>query len=279
VWNPKKVTSTFNGSQNENESLGFVLSWNKSAIALDLDTRVPCTVKSILTMPTESVLPSTPGVPIRCFHYIYVPGAVRATKGASAGNGHKPIEVPEPENFVILMGFHLIVDDVAQWTWSTFWWTPQPDVDGLDADRPATLDRSAPWKFFSMAATRSSSHPGDHNAVPQNVFNPYIEGPINNGLISNCLYCHRRAIFRESSQPYISHAVRTGAPPRCAYTRPAEPSSTCPIVTWLDRDNMNDPASYLKEDPNFANSVQTHFLWSLAVHQDPKSEAKSQSGR
>lgn len=123
---------------------------------------------------------------------------------------------------MVMVGFHVMTRDTPNWIWATFWWQ-----DRVSQNPSATLK---PWLFFQSKATINSQ---------DLVANPYLEGPTQSGMNSNCLDCHRFAMFSPKFKPPLG-------------TITANP-------TQADRD-LESPNSY------FMNGIQTHFLWTIALH-------------
>jgi hypothetical protein len=123
---------------------------------------------------------------------------------------------------MVMVGFHVMTRETPNWIWATFWWQ-----DTISQIGGATLE---PWSFFQSKATINSQDA---------VANPYLEGPTQPGMNSNCLDCHRFAIF---SPQFASPLAKIIANP-----------------TPADRD-LGSPNSC------FVSGIQTHFLWTIALH-------------
>jgi hypothetical protein len=153
-----------------------------------------------------------------------------------------PAKAPTVEvgDVMILVGMHLITKEVDSWTWNTYWWADEKhrQSPGYGHDRPQGL--AAPWNNYVMAATIEGGGKQRQDGKAENaVFNPYQESQLSNpghanpqwgGLGSNCLSCHARAAFPFDEVKYPKNLVTLG-----------------------------------ETDPNqFANRIQTGFLWSVA---------------
>jgi len=131
--------------------------------------------------------------------------------------------------YLILVGVHIMTRETPNWTWMTYWWT---------RDRFQGSSMKDKWGLFQPNATINSL---------DNVANPYIEG-VSTGMKTNCMECHRHAVYNPdfgSQRRSSIHA--TGIPS-------FEPGSIAR--------NLQSPQCY------FENSLQTHFLWTIATHSD-----------
>jgi len=167
-------------------------------------------------------------------------------------------------DFLILMAMHVTTREITEWTWQTFFWTPNPALPPLPsssdiaAARPTQLvgpaSHYAAAFAYQMVTPNQPSNGGQSVGLPVVAFNPYMEAefplaifrllrPITNsdgssftgtvGLQSNCMTCHATA-----------SVVFPGAAPNAA---------SYATDFYLSRD-----------DPYFSNTVQTDFLWSIA---------------
>ncbi len=127
----------------------------------------------------------------------------------AAGNNSPNPEL-EPGDTMILVGLHLATKELADWTWSTFWWQPEwSRTDTPPALTPPEGKLSGQWKQFLGNTSISFSEPaqpltqkptgdGSYNVI----FNPYLEGAdLDDGTASNCMSCHSRASTSTSINP------------------------------------------------------------------------------
>jgi hypothetical protein len=169
-----------------------------------------------------------------------------ATSGDDVGrNNHSDsasvTDMVKPGNYALLVAMHVTGKEVSNWTWQTFWWSPDTDNPEFGADRPKTI--KAPWNNYNMrTAYYMVAPPGTkHAGEPLISFNPYLEtnliGTLTHeveskdtitwyGVFSNCMSCHRMAAWGPST--YIS-------------------------------DGFIDPSSPVL----FSNNTKTDFLWSI----------------
>lgn len=110
-------------------------------------------------------------------------------------------------NYALLTAMHVTGKEVPNWTWQTFWWSPNRNDPIFGADRPKSIP--SPWSNYNMrTAYYMVSPPGQKGGKPNISFNPYLETnlqgtlPLHNGdslkwygVSSNCMSCHRMASF------------------------------------------------------------------------------------
>jgi hypothetical protein len=124
--------------------------------------------------------------------------------------------------YLILVGVHIMTKATPNWVWMTFRWTNE-------SQKASVRDK---WDFFD----------GDATVNNQDLLaNPYLEGPNGFGMKTNCMECHRHAVYNPACGSSVSGI--SGKPPN-------PPNS-----------NLQEPAAY------FQNSLQTHFLWTIALNQ------------
>jgi len=138
-------------------------------------------------------------------------------------------------DYAILVGMHITTNEIANWTWQTMWWMPNPNVAvkpssaGVVAARPSQLKGAA--RHYAMAIAYQMVAPATtppmgtyqgqqfYQAAPVYAFNPYLEAPfstatfggpagygylLNNnvlvinsvGIQTNCMSCHAQASYQ-----------------------------------------------------------------------------------
>jgi hypothetical protein len=144
-------------------------------------------------------------------------------------------------NIALLMAMHVTGKEINNWTWQTFWWSPNPQDALYGKDRPTSI--KAPWNHYNMnTAYYMVSPPGTlQGGEPLVAFNPYLEtnliGKVSTyngtadsvtwyGVFSNCMSCHRMAAWQNS--------------------------------TYIPNGNIDPSDSLL-----FSNNTKTDFLWSI----------------
>lgn len=98
-------------------------------------------------------------------------------------------------DFGALVAMHVATKEIGNWTWQTFWWTPDYQSNPLANDQPASIQ--GPFKNFAMQQAYYMTVPsGPNQGQNQVTFNPYLEtglSPADSGVVSNCMSCHRMA--------------------------------------------------------------------------------------
>jgi hypothetical protein len=144
-------------------------------------------------------------------------------------NGQQTQDSINVGDFGVLVAMHVATKEIGNWTWQTFWWTPDPQADPLSRDQPATV--LGPFKNFAMQQAYYMTVPsGPTQGQNQVTFNPYLETAFtDSGTVSNCMSCHSTATW---------------------------PGPTGPYPAFYGNVNMGDPAI-------FANQLKLDFLWSI----------------
>jgi hypothetical protein len=171
-----------------------------------------------------------------------------ATSGDDVGRNNQSdslsvAEMVKPGNYALLMAMHVTGKEISNWTWQTFWWSPDTQNPVYGKDRPAGI--KAPWNNYNMnTAYYMVSPPGTlQGGEPLIAYNPYLEtnlyGKVSMyngttdsiawyGVFSNCMSCHRMAAWGNA--------------------------------TYIPNGNI-DPANPLL----FSTNTKTDFLWSIPV--------------
>jgi hypothetical protein len=110
-----------------------------------------------------------------------------------------------------LVAMHVATKEIGNWTWQTFWWTPDPDDDPLSRDKPAAV--TGPFRSFAMQQAYYMTVPsGPAQGEDQVTFNPYLETAFANvGTTSNCMSCHQTATW-PGARYIFSGDVNPGGP-------------------------------------------------------------------
>ena len=110
---------------------------------------------------------------------------------ADGQQSQQPVNVGD---YGVLVAMHVSTKEIGNWTWQTFWWTPDPTADPLARDQPATVQ--GPFKNFAMQQAYWMTVPNTSPAQNQVTFNPYLETAFtDSGTVSNCMSCHRTATW------------------------------------------------------------------------------------
>ena len=172
---------------------------------------------------------------------------------------------PVVGDVVLLMAMHVTSREIDEWTWQTFFWTPNPAAPPLPSSgaiaraRPPQLKGAAAHYAMSigyqMVAPNQPITGGHSVGMPVTAYNPYLESgfgtdvfgtpPVNPGIQpkgkkafmatvgvqSNCMTCHGNATVS-----------------------PTNSQDALPYLTnfYVSRD-----------DPAFKGFLQVDFLWSI----------------
>ncbi|MDX0426973.1 hypothetical protein [Sinorhizobium medicae] len=167
-------------------------------------------------------LPGFPGsrvVPLTAFHHFKLDAEQAARFGRDEGD------------YAVLVGMHYTTKEIPNWFWATFWWHDRPNDGPYAADRLDDTKIRGPWRNYLMDIAYDMDLPKETNGTPNAVFNPWLEAHFENGVNSNCMTCHQRAIWTEPDATFLP------------ITRGAAPAN----------------------DPIFRNSTKVDFLWSLPL--------------
>ncbi|GIW08214.1 MAG: hypothetical protein KatS3mg060_3019 [Dehalococcoidia bacterium] len=166
-------------------------------------------------------------------------------------------QVPEIGDFVVLLAMHVTTKEIDDWTWQTFWWSPNPDSSPFGDNRTAKV--RGPFRNFEMCTAYDMVLPREPDGGPAICFNPHLEADLGvivpvtptgepmprdlmNGIKTNCMACHVRAGY-PSFDRNDPTAANFGPVRNEGYVPP--------------------------NDPIFARIVRTDFLWSVAIRSQP----------
>lgn len=112
-------------------------------------------------------------------------------------------------DYALFVASHVSTREIDNWTWQTFWWSPDPqNAPNLPENyttAPATI--AEPWNnYVACTAYYMVAPPTDSNGKPLYCFNPYLETGLTQlqneprtsgatGVASNCMTCHRAAAW------------------------------------------------------------------------------------
>jgi len=140
-------------------------------------------------------------------------------------------------DYAALVGLHMTTREIPDWTWATFWWHDNPTAGLFANDRPDKV--SGVWRNYLMSVSYSMETPKEPDGTAHIAFNPYLEGPFSNGITSNCMTCHRKAVWPTK---------------RLAADNPLVNPFT------VSRETLSLDA------PMFKNRVASEYLWSIPLH-------------
>jgi hypothetical protein len=96
-------------------------------------------------------------------------------------------------DYVALVAFHYTTKEIPDWVWATFWWHDRPDDGPYAADR--TSEVAGVWRNYLMDVAFSMDTPREYDGTPNAAYNPWLEARFSNGMSSNCMTCHQRAVW------------------------------------------------------------------------------------
>ena len=158
-------------------------------------------------------------VPLATFYHIRLTAADSAnysefaeTSGDDVGQGNKGdsasvAAMVRPGNIALLVAMHVTTKEISNWTWQTFWWSPEAGDSTKAVGRPASV--RGVWRNYLLNVAYSMVNPPtDPNGAPNISYNPYLETNLSGsyvngqgqtvnwtGVTSNCMTCHRMATW------------------------------------------------------------------------------------
>lgn len=166
--------------------------------------------------------PNSHVVPLKSFYNFQITqndiDAIRSVSG---------FQQAQVGDFAVLVAMHMTTKEIPDWLWATFWWHDAPNAGTFSNDRPDAV--AGVWRNYLMDATLSGDIPKAADDGPNACFNPWLEARFPNGSVSNCLTCHRRAVW-----PQVNFL---------------------PVTRGRLADN----------DPFFKTRTKLDFLWSVAL--------------
>ena len=150
-------------------------------------------------------------------------------------------------DYALLVALHITTRELPNWIWSTFWWHNRPSEGVFAADRPREV--SGPWRNYLMDVAYDMDRPRERDGSPKITFNPYLEGLMPRGSVSNCMTCHARAFW----PPTDAAPVVTSFAGRIEVSRIVVRGSDAALRTYYPK-QTDDPKSRF---------LRTGFLWSF----------------
>jgi len=207
-------------------------------------------------------------VPLATFYHIRLTAADSAnysqfaeTSGddlgsGNSGNADSVAAMVRPGNIALLVAMHVTTKEITNWTWQTFWWSPDAGDTTKLVGRPASV--KGVWRNYLMNVAYYMATPNNSTGTPYIAFNPYLETNLSGtyptsatdsvswtGVTTNCMSCHRMATW---GVLYPDSAFATGSFYRNA--------------------GYVDPADSLA----FAGFTKLDFLWSVTRAQLPPTQ-------
>ena len=158
-------------------------------------------------------------VPLSSFYRFQLGAQQAASLGAAEGD------------WMVLVAMHYTTKEIPNWVWATFWWHDKPEVGQYAADKPGSAVLKNVWRNYLMDVSYDMDSPKESDGTPNAVFNPYLEAGFANGVNSNCMTCHQRAVWTKKGASF--RPITRGA---------AKPT-----------------------DAHFKDATMVDFLWSLLL--------------
>lgn len=205
-----------------------------------IDWNAPCAAESYTGEQLQSV-------PIRCFVFRT---AARDCKyllpyEKVSGQTLGQAALPGRPCVAILVGVHIMTKELANWTWTTFWWSNVISSQGTGSGRPPTLPEG--FRHMAMNTMLTATQPMPNGAV----YSPYLEGHAS--TVRSCMGCHENAAYTPMYVP-----AKTERPLRDGIAHPERQTLTPPK---LCTPSVSDPSAERCQ-------LRTAFVWSLATNQD-----------
>jgi hypothetical protein len=173
--------------------------------------------------------PASNVVPLSAFYHF----ALNAAQAAQVNASGAGVDGAAAGDFVVLVALHYTTKEIPNWVWATFWWHDKPNDGVFARDRPAGTIVKAPWHNYLMDVAYDMDLPKEADGTPNAAFNPWLEARFDNGVNSNCMTCHQRAVWSQQTPvPEFLPVTRGAAAP---------------------------------DDPIFRNGTKADFLWSLLL--------------
>jgi len=173
-----------------------------------------------------SAAPGTRVVPLDHFYtFTLTQGQIDAMRLTDARVPN--LDVAAPGDAIALVGFHFTTREIPDWVWATLWWHDAPDQGPFAKDRPDEL--KGVWRHYLMAESYSMDTPKEPDQSARIAFNPWLEAGFPNGVRSNCMTCHRRAVFSGQASDFQFLPIPRGSP---AATDPRFPGATTTDFLW-----------------------------------------------
>jgi hypothetical protein len=115
-------------------------------------------------------------------------------------------------DFMVLTAMHFTTKEIPNWVWATFWWHDNPDDGPYAQNRPSDMVLRGVWRNYLMDVSYDMDRPRESDDTPNAVFNPWLEARFPNGVNSNCMTCHRRAVWAPQNPTPAFLPITRGTP-------------------------------------------------------------------
>jgi hypothetical protein len=145
-----------------------------------------------------------------------------STGNGSSGKTRTPANTYSINNFIhftdggqtsIVAGMHVTTREASNWSWQTFWWTPEsakpplPSSHAIAKIRPEKLLKMGAPAHYAVALAYSMSTSKGGTVFG---YNPYLEagfsglaGKYQFGVQTNCMSCHANASYKGIPNSYV----------------------------------------------------------------------------
>ena len=230
--------------------------WNAGCVYVDTQNSGSSTAKAV----DPACSGPTPATTYGLGDFVHYTLTADNAKLFDLGNGKG---AAAPGDTLLLMAMHVSTREITEWTWQTFFWTPDPANPPLPssaaagAARPAQLTGSAAHYAASFAYEMVDPNQpvdgGTSTGAPVVGYNPYLEAGFKAKVFS-------------ISRPIVS------APGGTSWTGTVGVQTNCMTCHSLAavRFAKGTAPGYgtdfyiARNDPYFTGTVQTEFLWSIA---------------
>lgn len=163
--------------------------------------------KKMQVVPPGVSAPPVSGVPNVGIDQFY---AIKLNKEEAAAISSLGQGTWNPGDYAVLVAMHISSREIDNWTWQTFWWSF--DKPAIPKTVPAVL---APFDHYNIAVGYSfTTGPDSPEGLNVVCYNPYLEAGFSNatfttpgqlGIESNCMSCHRTAVWPfNGNGPYFT---------------------------------------------------------------------------
>jgi hypothetical protein len=178
---------------------------------------------------------------------------------------------PKSDYYMVLMAVHVATKETADWVWATFWWYNYASDPNYGWDRPPKdVLKGNKWRHFLMDTTLSGNTPLELDYGNKICFNRYLEEKFPNGMLSNCIQCHERAVYSPKNQDIKAN---------CGYSIALRQRCTETAEDSLPKcADLALPPSCQQPIQDYYNGVlQTDFLWTIPESQNPVTDMIQQA--
>jgi hypothetical protein len=248
IWNPEK-------EKNDTTLLteGYVSSgakqWGKT-VTVDVTKQKEC---------SDGDYSGDAVIPLGCFYFIQLSPKLSQYWRDFANSVNKDSPKTDEDPYAVLMAVHVTTKEIGDWVWATFWWYNKATYPryGCDSDCRSIL-KGNKWRHFLMDTAFSGSTPLESDYGHKICFNRYLEEKMPYGIVSNCIQCHRRAVYKAGGKEECAYTL--GRLPRCTDTEGGSLKKCVDVV----------PSECSQSDKDYyVHALQTDLLWTIADVNDP----------